>query len=179
MTDELQDGMIARSEELMEGKEGEKAVETASELVEISEKDAIAWFVKGKALYVADRFDDALACFGKSAEIKKEQPEVWQMMGYTLIALRRYKEAADALEYVKSADPKNVEAIYALGITHIILGDKVNGEENIKLAFAIDRKRALGTANNVYENYFSTSSGVVPHTRALIERALETLKLKG
>lgn len=179
MTDELQDGMIARSEEFIKEKKGEEAVETASELVEIAEKEAIAWFVKGKALYVADRFDDALACFGKAAEIKKEKPEIWQMMGYTLIALQRYEEVIDALEYVKSADPKNVESIYALGITYVILGDNARGEENISTAFALDRKRALETANNVYDNYFSRSGKVDSHTKALIERVLETLKLKG
>ena len=93
MTDELEDQMEAKTEELVEGRQGREAVLEATELAQIDPKDAIVWFVKGKAHYIDSQFDDALTCFSKAAEIEKENPQVWHMMGYALISLNRLDEA--------------------------------------------------------------------------------------
>jgi tetratricopeptide (TPR) repeat protein len=178
MSDELEDSAIAKTEEEIAEKKAAEAVETASELPELKPEDALAWFEKGKALYVADDFEEALACLSKSAEISKEQPETWHVMGYCLIALKRYPEARDALEYVKAVRPANLEAIYALGVAYALIGEPQKAKENMKLAFAIDRKRALAFSDEVYKKLFETSPDVSSYTKSLVERALETIRLK-
>ena len=107
MTDELEDQMVARAEELTEQKKGPEAVAEATELAELDPNDAIVWFVKGKAHYIDNQFEEALACFSKAAEIDKENAQVWHMMGYALISLNRLAEAEQALEYVKAVQPEN------------------------------------------------------------------------
>ncbi|MCX6772739.1 MAG: tetratricopeptide repeat protein, partial [Candidatus Micrarchaeota archaeon] len=121
MTDELEDQMIAKTEELVEEKKGDEAVVEATELAAIDPKDAIVWFVKGKAHYVDKQFEDALSCFSKAAELERENPQIWHMMGYALISLNRLQEAEQALEYVKGTQPTNAEAVCALGICQSML----------------------------------------------------------
>ena len=179
MSDELEDSAIVKAEEEIAENKGAEAVETASELPELRPEDAVAWFEKGKALYVADDFEEALACLSKAAEISKEQPEIWHVMGYCLIALNRYEEARDALEYVKAVQPANLGALYGLGICYVLLGDAQKGKDNLKLAFAIDRKRALAFSDEVYKKLFETSPNVSSYTKSLVERALQTIRLKG
>src|SRR3989338_3586068 len=120
MTDELQDQMVAKAEELTEQKKGDEAVAEASELASLDPKDAIVWFVKGKAHYVDRQFDEALSCFSKAAQIEKENPKIWHMMGYCLISLGRLPEAEESLAYVREADPVNAEAVCALGICQVM-----------------------------------------------------------
>ena len=67
MPDELEDELVAKTEELVEEKKGDEAVVEATELAAIDPKDAIVWFVKGKAHYIDSQFEDALSCFSKAA----------------------------------------------------------------------------------------------------------------
>lgn len=177
MTDEMEDNMIARTEELTEEKKGPEAIQEATELTQIDPKDAIAWFMNGKAHYINNEYDDALASFSKAAQIDKENPQIWHMMGYCLITLNRFDEAEQALLYVQSMQPQNTEAVCALGICQIIQNKPKEGKKTIDSALALDKRTTIMMLENFQEKYFATSKEVKSGTMAMIERVLETVKL--
>ncbi|MFA4982931.1 MAG: tetratricopeptide repeat protein [Candidatus Micrarchaeia archaeon] len=177
MTDELEDQMIAKTEELTEGKKGPEAVAEATELSQIDPKDAIVWLVKGKAHYIDNQFDEAYACFCKAAEIERENPQIWQMMGYSLITLNRYDDAEKCLEYVKAAEPSNVEAACALGICNILQNKPQEAKRNIDLALSMGKPTAIAMLEHFHEKFFAISKETSSRAKAQIERTLETVKL--
>ncbi|VVB98748.1 Tetratricopeptide repeat protein [uncultured archaeon] len=177
MSDEVEDQMVAKTEELVEEKKAPEAVIEATELAQIDPLDAIAWFVKGKAHYVGSQFEEALSCFSKAAEIERENPQIWHMMGYALISLNRLPEAEQALEYVKGTQPGNAEAVCALAICQSMLGKPDEARKNFDIATALNKPVALSMMEHCHENFVSSSKDVQSRTKALIERTLETLKL--
>ena len=177
MTNELEDQMVAKTEELTEQKKGGEAVAEATELAEIDPKDAIAWFMKGKAFYVDGQFDEALSCFSKAAEIERENSNIWHMMGYALITLDRLPEAEQALDYVKATQPTNAEAICALGICQVMQNKPVEARKNVELAIALNKPTAMAMLDHFHDKFFSVSKETAAGTKAIIERMLETMKL--
>jgi Flp pilus assembly protein TadD len=177
MTDELEDQMIAKTEELTEEKKGDAAVAEATELAAIDPKDAIVWFVKGKAHYVDNQFDDALSCFSKAAEIDRENPQIWHMMGYALISLNRFSEAEQSLDYVKATQPANAEAVCALGICQAIRNKPSDARQNFETAIALNKSVSLAMLEHFHDKFFGMSKEAQSRTKALIERVLETKKL--
>lgn len=177
MTDELEDQMIAKTEELTEEKKGEEAVAEATELAQLDPKDAIVWFVKGKAHYIDGQLEDALSCFSKAAEIEKENPAVWHMMGYALISLNRLDEAEQCLAYVKAVQPQNAEATCALGISQAMLNKPQDARVNFDAAIALDKPVAIAMLEHFHDKFFSVSKETASGTKAIIERILETRKL--
>lgn len=177
MADELAEEMIAKAEELTEEKKGPEAIAEATELVQIDPKDAIVWFVKGKAHYIESQFDEALACFSKAAEIEKENPQIWHMMGYCLISMNNLQKAEECLEYVKAVEPENVEAICALGICQIMQGKPDDARHNFEISVALNKPVAIRMLEHFHEKFFALSKEAAAGTKAMIERSLETMKL--
>ena len=176
MPDELADQMIAKTEELVEEKKGPEAVAEASELSKIDPKDAIVWFVKGKAHYVDSQFEDALSCLSKAAQIDQENPQIWHMLGYALISLNRLSEAEEALAFVKASQPQNAEAVCALAICQCMQG-KAEARETFAGAMALNKSISLAMMEHFHDKFFSVSKETSSSTKAMIERVLETLKL--
>lgn len=177
MADELVEEMVAKAEELTEEKKGPEAVAEATELAQIDPKDAIVWFVKGKAHYIDNQFDEALACFSKAAEIEKENPQIWHMMGYCCITLGDTAKAEECLEYVKAVQPDNCEAICALGIAQAMQGKAAEARSNFEVALAVNKPVAFAMMEHFHDKFFSLSKETASNTKAMIERTLETLKL--
>ena len=177
MPDELEDELVAKTEELVEEKKGDEAVVEATELAAIDPKDAIVWFVKGKAHYIDSQFEDALSCFSKAAELERENPSVWHMMGYALISLNRLQEAEQALDYVKATQPTNAEAVCALGICQCMLNKPADARTNIEIALSLNKPVAMAMLEHFHDKFLSVSKDTESRTKALIERTLETMKL--
>ncbi len=177
MSDELEDQMVAKTEELTEEKKGGDAVAEATELAQIDPKDAIVWFVKGKAHYIDNQFDEALSSFSKAAELDKENPQIWHMMGYALISLNRYSEAEEALTYVKAMQPANAEALCALGICQVLAGKPDDAKLNFNTAISMDKPISMLMLEHFHDKFFAVSKDTPSRTKAMIERILETLKL--
>jgi len=177
MADELQEQMIAKTEELVEEKKGEEAVVEATELVKLDPKDAIVWFVKGKAHYVDSQFEDALSCFSKAAQLEQENPSIWHMMGYALISLNRLAEAEEALAYAKATQPTNAEAVCALGICQVMQNKQSEARGNFETAIALNKSVSLAMLEHFHDKFFSVSKDTGSSTKAMIERTLETLKI--
>jgi anaphase-promoting complex subunit 3 len=178
MADELEEQMIAKTEELAESKQGEEAVEEASELVSLDPQEPIAWFMKGRAHYASSQFEEALSCFSKAASLDRQNPAIWHMIGYTLISLNRLGEAEEALNYVKSAQPTNAEAICALGICQVMQNKPSEARKNIELALSINKQTTIAMLEHFHDKFFSTSQETSSSTKAIIERMLETLKIR-
>lgn len=177
MADELVEEMVAKTEELAEEKKGEEALAEASELVKIDPRDAIVWFVKGKAHYVDAQYDEALACFSKAAELEKENPQIWHMMGYCLITLGDYAKAEESLVYVKAMQPDNAEAICALGISQVLQGKSQDARKNIELSISANKPVALAMLEHFHEKVFALSKDTSSSAKAMIERTLQTARL--
>jgi len=177
MADELKEEIVAHAEELSQEKKTKEAEESAEELVKIDEKEAIAWFVKGRVHYEAGEFEDALSAFSEAAKIAKENPEVWHMLGYCLISLKRYSEARDALDYVCKVTPDNAEARCALGIALVILGDGKGARGHFDEAVKRDRAVAAAMLEHFHDKFFGMSREASATTKALLERSIETIKV--
>jgi superkiller protein 3 len=177
MTNELEDQMVVKTEELAEEKKGDEAVSEAKELVALDPKDAIVWFMKGKAHYADSQFEDALSCFSKAAEIERENAQIWHMMGYALITLDRLPEAEQALDYVKASQPTNAEAICALGICQAMQNKPADARNNVELAIALNKQVAFAMLDHFHDKFFSVSHETASGTKAIIERMLETMKV--
>jgi tetratricopeptide (TPR) repeat protein len=178
MTNPLEENLISRTEQSMEQGKGEHALETAEELASIDPKDAIVWYVKGRAHYSAGQFEDALVAFSQAATIKNDIPQVWLLMGYTLIALRRYEESLSSLEYVKSVEPENIEATCALAAVHCILNHASEAKQYVEQARKSNPSAAAKILEGFHDSFFSKSAQVEAPTKAMIERLLHGLKLQ-
>ncbi len=177
MTDEAQDFLVAKTEGELENKNFPEAEKTAEELSALNQKEALSWFVKGKTFYLEEKHEEALSCLSKAAELEKENPSVWHMIGFTLIPLQRYDDAIEALDYVKAVQPKNASAIYALGICHMMKGDLEKANENISLAYSKDKNLSLKHAESVYAQSIELSKDVSSSLKAMIERSFETIRI--
>ncbi len=177
MTNPLEENLIAKAQAAMDANKGAAAVETATELASIDPKDAIVWYVKGRAHYSAGQFDDALVAFSQAATIRNDRLEVWLMIGYTMIALRRYGEALPSLEFVKSTNPESMEATCALCAVHSILGHAAEAKEYADQARKSDSNAASKILEAFFEDFFSKSPQVEASTKAMAERVLHGFKI--
>lgn len=177
MTNAMEENLISRTEQSIDQNKSSHALETASELASIDPKDAIVWYVKGRAHYSAGQFDDALVAFSQAASIQNDKPQVWLMLGYTLIALRRYEEALPSLEFVKSVEPENMEATCALCAVHSILGHAAAAKDYSDQARGINKAKAGKILGAFHDDFFSKGAQVLPQTKAMIERMLHSFSL--
>ncbi len=178
MSDEMEDSLVSRNEEQIEGKDLKKAESTAQDLVDLKPQEAIAWFVKGKTLYVEGDYENALSCLSQAAQIDKEAPMVWHMMGLTLMALGRLDEAVEALTYASEKMQSNPDAALGLGIALALSGKTEPAKAKIAQAFKADPEKASSIATDFVENFVSSSPNVENATKALIERIIETRRVK-
>ncbi len=177
MTDELTDQMIAKTEGYVQANEGKPAVESANELAEVDPKDAIVWYLKGKAHYIAGEYDEALSALSRAASLQADQPDIWLVMGYALIALRRYAEARPSLEYVKGVNPSSVEATAALCALHTILGDGTAAKTYFEQGMQIDKSATVAILMRFNEQFFSASPAVEAGTKKALKDLLDSAKL--
>lgn len=178
MSDELEDSLVSRNEQQIEGKSIEDAKTTAQDLVDLKPQDAIAWFVKAKTMYVEGDYENALSCLSQAAQIDREAPQVWHLMGLTLLALGRLDEAVESLTYAAEKMPSNTDSALALGIALALAGKKEEAKARIEQAFKIDAQKASLLAADFAENFISSSPKVESATKALIERIIETRRVK-
>jgi len=177
MTDQLEENMIAHAELAVESNDAEEALASAKELASLDPKDAIVWFIQGKAYYVGGDYEQALAAFSQAATIQNDRPEVWLMIGYTLVALGRYADALPSLEFVKGTDPQSIEATCALCIAHTLLGHTAEAKDYLDQAGKINRPVAAEILSHFHEKFFSTSEKTSAQTKAMVERLIEKFKI--
>ena len=177
MTNEMEDQMIAKTQGYLDANKTKEAQETADALAEADAKDAIVWYLQGKVHYSAGEYDEALSALSRAAQIQSDHPDIWLVMGYTLIAQRRYAEAVQSLEYVKAVKPQGVEAPCALGILHAILGDAAESGKNLQAARALDKNGCAVMLENFERQFISSSPAVTEGTKELVKNLIEKARL--
>lgn len=177
MTNAIEEQMIAKTQGYLNAKKNAEAKVTADELAEVDPKDAIVWYLKGKVHYSLGEYDEALASLSKAASIQNDHPDIWLVMGYTLIAQRRYPEAQQPLEYVKAIRPSGVEATCALGIMHAILGDGEKAKQYVSEALALDKGGASTMLENLYKQFVADSPQIEAGTKELLKNLIEKARL--
>lgn len=178
MTNELEDQIVARTESYIRDEQMPRAQESADELADIDPKDAIVWYLKGKVHYLNGQYDEALAALSQAATIDQARPDIWLVMSYALIAMRRYADALPGLDYVKGLQPDNVEALSALGVAHTILGDAEAAAENFALAFKANPDGASAVVERFIADFFDPSPAIPPATRSALQDAASRKRLR-
>ncbi|MFH0927432.1 MAG: tetratricopeptide repeat protein [Candidatus Micrarchaeota archaeon] len=177
MTDDLEDSLIARTQSYLKAKQTDKAKFSAQELSRMDPKDAIVWFVKAKVHYMMEEYDDALSSLAKAAQINSEQPEIWLLMGYTLIALRRYLEAKESLEYVHAMQPEDAEVSSALCVLFTILGDEQTARQYFEHSKELDKSATYKVLAHFYEEVFRPSAQLSPQMKENLEAMLSKIRI--
>ena len=177
MTDALEDQIIARTQGYLDARKNREAAESADALARVDSGDAIVWYLKGKVHYMSGEMEEALAALSKAATIQNNSPDVWLLMGYTLIALRRYDESVQYLEYVKSIKPDSMEASAALGIVSAILGDSKKARQSIQDAMALDKAGCVVMLENFNRQFIAGSPAVEKGTKELVKDLIDRARL--
>ena len=177
MTDELEDQIIAKTQGYLNAKKHKEAAESADALARVDPKDAIVWYLKGKVHYMSGEHEEALAALSKAATIQNNSPDVWLLMGYTLVALRRYDESVQYLEYVKNLKPDSMEASAALGIVHAILGEADAAHARVADALSLNKAGAVVMLENFNKQFIASSPAVEAGTKELVENLIEKARL--
>jgi len=177
MTNAMEEQMIAKTQGYLNANQMPQAKTTADELAEVDPKDAIVWYLKGKVHYSAGEYDEALAALSKAASIQNDHPDIWLVMGYTLIAQRRYAEAQQPLEYVKAIRPNGVEATCALGILSAILGDGAKAKQFVGEALSLDKGGACAMLESMQKQFIADSPAIEAGTKELVKNLLEKARV--
>ena len=177
MTDELEDQIIAKTQSYLNAKKNKEAAESAEALARVDASDAIVWYLKGKVHYMSGEHEEALAALSKAATIQNNSPDIWLLMGYTLVALRRYDESTQYLEYVKSLKPDSMEASAALGIVHAILGQTDASRASLDDAFSLNKAGAVVMLENFNKQFIAGSPAVEKGTKELVENLIDKARL--
>ena len=82
-------------------------------LVEMDPKDADSWDRLGKALFVAQKLDEAIQSFEKSLELKPDVVEVLANLGVTSKSKGDKSRYAKVLEKLSTLDPKTAKELEA------------------------------------------------------------------
>lgn len=167
--------MISRIELYLSEKKFGDAEARADDLVEVGKKEPLAWFEKAKVFYTADKFDDSVYCLKMGLDIDRKPPAPWQLVGYNMLALRKFPEAIEALEYVKSAQPGNIEAITALAFAYLYSGNPTRFEFNLKFALDTDMETALKVIVNFFERAIEKNPTLSGDSRERARAAIEGL----
>jgi len=176
MTNPMEDNLIARTQSYLQSKQVGKAKFSAQELSQMDPKDAIVWYVKAKVHYMMEEFDDALAALAKSAQIDAERPEVWTLMDYTLIALRRYEDAKESLEYVHAVQPENAEISSALCVLFTILGDQTSAKQYFEHSKELNKHTTAKVLTHFYREVFKPSAQISQVSKDKIKEMLSKIR---
>ncbi len=175
MTNSLEESMISRIELYLSERKMNEAAERADDLVTVGNKDPIAWYEKAKVLYLNDKFDDSIYCLKMGLDIDKTPAELWQLVGYNMLAVQKFSEAVEALEYVKTMQPRNAEAVAALALAYLYAGTLTRFEFNLKYAMDIDRIRAMKVIINFFERGVEKNPSIANEQRESARAAIQNL----
>ncbi len=126
---------LAPAIKLVREGESEKARDVLKSAVKINKRDGEAWYYLGIAYLQTSDFKKASDAFRKAIETRSDlAAPAHAGYAYALVLRNRLDSAANEANKALSIDPKNVEALYTLGIVNLRKGAK---EEAVKQADAI------------------------------------------
>jgi len=113
--------VLARSRQLVEGRQWTVALETLDEATQLDLEYADAWYEKGKLLHRLGRVEEALEAFERVISINPENNDGWYNKGVCLTKLGRNEESLEAFQEAsrlnpESSDESRLEGVNLLGI---------------------------------------------------------------
>lgn len=98
---------------------------------------AKAFFFEGNALFEAEQFEDALACYQRALTLVPGRPSTLANLGTTQYRLGRWTEAVATLEQATQADPAHSGSWTALGLSREALSDWAGAAHALRQAAAL------------------------------------------
>jgi tetratricopeptide (TPR) repeat protein len=112
--------------EALKAGRNDEGVRWLRDAIRINPREATAWYDLGVAYSRLDRADESIAAFERAHELEPANAEYAAAyaihQAYRAAAAGREDEAADSLERVATAEPKNHKAWYNLGSARYRLG---------------------------------------------------------
>jgi len=103
------------------------ALEAYDLALEMGSSDSELFSGRGNALYLLERYAEALRSFDYSLERRPSSPHVWSNRGNTLCAIGKYDDALSSYDSALALDPLFSQASLNKGITLLRLGDFEQG----------------------------------------------------
>jgi tetratricopeptide (TPR) repeat protein len=101
-----------------------------------------AWFSLGNAHFREGKYQEAVACFKRTLELKPDYDLAVINMANAYRQLGDDEAALAGFEHYLTLDPKNAYVRYQMGEIHLDRGDTARAEENFRAALSIDHKVA-------------------------------------
>ena len=96
----------------------------------------------GKAYELQGKFDEAIAAFQKSIELKPEFTFSLYELGYVYMKQGRFEEAIQPLQKLISVEPKHVYGNHALGMAYARTGNKTAAMQQYYILKDLDARAA-------------------------------------
>jgi tetratricopeptide (TPR) repeat protein len=131
----------------------QKKSEAEARINDTQQTLAIDYYNQGIDLSKSSKFDEAIAMFNKSLELKKD-PKVYLTKGITLSKMQKPDEAIAEIKSAIAIDSTYDMAYYTLGSLYFVAKDYKNALPNYKKALDISKTDAIKT--NVKESLKAT-----------------------
>lgn len=148
---------LAPAVKLVRDGENQKALDALKRAVKENKRDGEAWYYLGIVHLQLGDFKKAADAFKKAVEMRQDLAAQAQAgYAYALVLRNKLDSASVAANKALAIDPKNVEALYTLGIVDLRKGAK---DEVIKIADSI-----IALNPNFAAAYLLKSQAFVSHT---------------
>jgi tetratricopeptide (TPR) repeat protein len=105
-------------------------------------KHHVLYLSLGNAYEQQGKFDEAIAAFQKSLEMKPEFAFSLYELGYVYIKQGRYEEAIQPLQKLTSVEPKSGIGNHALGMAHARMGNRTAAMQQYYILQNLDARLA-------------------------------------
>jgi tetratricopeptide (TPR) repeat protein len=119
--DQVLDDLIQEATENLKKGDYNSAIEYSDEAIKINPRLALAYNIKGLALFNLRQYQEALTCYEKALELKPNYIEALNNKGLALAAIGKYGEAIESFNIAIEINPTYTEAVKnkELSITNI------------------------------------------------------------
>jgi len=130
----------------------DKALFHFSKLVELDEKNPVAWANKGNVLNSLGRFEDAIVCHRKALQLDSKSSLAYAGLGSSFHSLKRYNEALEAIEKSLRVNHHSTNSWNNKGIILESMGRNNDAIQSFLHAHQIDNncEEALVNLSRVY-----------------------------
>jgi len=121
-------------------KDKSKAIEYLKEIVAIDSADFIAWAKLGILYRERNLFEEAIAAFRKSLELKAEYTPAWINVGMIKLSQKQFESAIQIYQHAVTLEPKSARIYQLLGEAYLQNKQGSLGAEVLNKALELDPK---------------------------------------
>lgn len=163
---------LAPAIKLLRDGENKKALDSFKRALKENKADGEAWYYLGVAHLQLGEFKEGSDAFKKAIELRPDfAAQAHAGYAYALVLRNRLNQAVIAANRALTVDPKNIEALYTLGIVDLRRGER---EEAVKKADALIAVKPDFAAAYLLKSqaFVGTANTVPPNSSAKEERQL-------